>query len=306
MTTNLTEKEDLLIQIFTTLQSDFDNQENEERPTNSNTTSKFDSIKIISKAKTINKKEAHLLEEVALVRENALKLLRINDIHQGMHQLQESEELLGNKKLLSKEAFLIHSTYHCAAESFLCIKKKEYGKALKLMKEALNEHKILFEEFGHNVEARRIHLGRNISKILETSGEKLAGLELSLQLLEYSIIENRKWPLYECQIEQSNKVSSSLMLFTINQLLKSVNSILAKNQTGKFVTLLENSISEIKKYSLKEFEIILNWLEAYYSIIQNDEINFLKNALMFFGKNNELLPDAKNSLLTIMQEKGLF
>ncbi len=148
MTAKIKDKETILNEIFIVLQADYDSTENNPSSIKSDNTSTFDSIRIIDKAKTISKEETILLKKIALIREDALELMRNNDLSEGFIQLQKSTDLTKNKRL-SEEAFLIHSTYHFAAESFLSIKKKEYIKALELMQGALEEHKKLFVKFGH-------------------------------------------------------------------------------------------------------------------------------------------------------------
>lgn len=306
MNSKTNEIELLLTEIFDVLKAGHEADENENPliKENLNSESKFGSIRIINKAKTIKGEEIILLEKAAINREKALVLLRQNHLTQGTKELIKTKQIIENVNL-TKEANLIYSTYQAAAESFLCIKNNEYDEALVLMKNALETHKSLFLEFGHAIDARRIHLARNIARIMYVSNKETSSFQLSLQLLEYSISNKGTWPLTSCTLENPDDVSMYVKIFTINQLLKDINSILSNSQSDELIIYLENFINKLKKNTHIETPIVLNWLEAYYAIIRDDRIGFLKNALLFFQENNKSLPDANHSMLSLLGDNFL-
>jgi len=269
-----------------------------------NAASEFRSIQIINEAKTISKNETVLLEGAALLREEALVHLRNNEIEEGKSKLEKVGDILTSNKL-SAEASLIFSTFQSAAESFLHLKNRAFIKAYELMETALETHRELFENYGHRIEVRRIHLGRNMAKILSSNNKTTEAFKLSTLLIKYTITDSNIWPLDCCIVENPNTISSKDKMFVVNQLVNELIDILSQNSSEEIINIFDGLSSYLKQNSNKESEITLAWCNTYKATLNNDRLAYLKNAKLFFQKHDQLLPIANQFILTTLNGKFL-
>ncbi len=283
------------------------NRQNEKASTvssASHSVPKFGSVQMIHDASSISKEEVLILEAVALMREEALSLLRKRNLNEGHNLLQEAEQLLKQENL-SKEGALIATTYGFAANSFYSILQKDYAKSLSLMQAAMTSHEELFKDHGHPIELRRIHLGRNIAKIYSSSNDSESSMALTTALIKYTISSDPKqWPLDICKIDSPDKILDHQKMFLFNQLTGEVITLLSKKPSNSTVKHLESLIDFLEN-SDHNFQVISYWITAYLAKINKDETLFLEQTLCFMKAYKGYLPRAQNLLLYTLQEEFL-
>jgi len=261
----------------------------------------FSSIKAIKEAKTITKSEAILLEWAALIREEALIDLRNNKIEEGNAKLKGSREILLYKRL-SEEAHLINATFRSSVESFSYLKTHEFGKAHDLMINALNTHKTLFLKYGHSIEARRIHLVRNIAKILSASKREIEAFKLYTQLIKYIFNGADAWSFNFCILENPDIISLKMKNSIINQLLNEMINILSIENSNQMMFFLGELVKSLKQDSTKESKVIASWYKLCKAKFSNERISVLKNIKSFLQEHKSLIPSIDLFILKTLDE----
>jgi len=249
---------------------------------------KFSSIKAIKEARTIIKREAVLLERAALIREDALKLLRVNKISEGKTKLNKAKEILVNV-VLSREAFLINIIFQSSVESFFYLKIREFKKAHELMINSLKTHKVLYENYGHAIEARRIHLAMNVAKISSLSDDTISAFKLYTRLVKYIVNNSNTFPLKCCLLENPDAIEPKMRSFIFNQLINEMIKILSQNKSFEIMVLFDELIEDLKQNPFSEASIIFCWHNAYKAILNGDKTGYLKNSKTFLKKYKGLL-----------------
>ena len=294
--------EELITELFQILGTQSEEAETE---SSSQPTSKpaYQSVQILDSTKSLNEDERLLLQKAALTREVGLTALRKNDFPTGLQQLENAKAIVTNQPI-SKEGTLIAATYQFAAEAFAYLKNKDYPKAILATQEATETHKDLFISFGHPIEQRRIHLARNIAKVLHLSGQPEEALDLTIHLIQYTIDEKTAWKLDFCQLENVNQIKVHEKYFVLNQLLSELGDLLSKEDLEKDLVFekLDTLSHNLHQFKGKEFSIILDWVLAYKAFLQKDQIAFFKNGIEFFKKYSNEIPKGHNHLLMCLQK----
>jgi len=295
-------KEELLTELFEIL----GNQLPDEEPSPSKaSTSKnnFQSVQIIEGAQTLNEQEKEVLKKAAIERESGLTALRKNEIPTGLQKLNLAKQIISENSI-SQEGILIASTYQHAAEAFLHLKNKDFEGAIDATRQAMETHKDLFNSFGHLIEQRRIHLARNIAKVLTVSGQPEKSFVLTIDLIQYTIQAKTKWRLDFCQLENPNSITQNQKYFVLNQLMSELGDILSKRLVTKELAISNLSKLTTLHHSSNEddFSLISDWAKAYLAYINRNQKDFLKNGIQFFKKYTNQLPKAHSYLLMCLQE----
>ena len=294
--------EALITNLFQILGAQSENDENSDL-TETRSKPIYQSVQILDSATSIGEIEKALLKEAALERETGLAALRKNDISTGKEKLQYSKDLISNQTI-SKEGTLIAATYQCAADAFLHLKNKDFQSAIQATQEATETHKDLFISFGHPIEQRRIHLARNIAKVLTLSGKQEQSLDMTIHLILYTIDEKIPWDFDFCKLENSNPIKVSEKYFVLNQLLSELGDLLSKGNLEKDLLIAKlNSLgNKLSVIQTNDFSIILDWVLTYKAFLQNDQVMFFKNGIQFFKKYSNQIPKGHNHLLMCLQE----
>ena len=161
----------------------------------------------------------------------------------------------------------------------------------------METHKDLFISFGHPIEQRRIHLARNIAKVLTVSNQPEKSFDLTTDLIQYTIQSKTPWSLEFCHLENPNTITSSEKNFVLNQLMSELGNILSKRLVSK-----DLAISKLTALSNLKSALISDWAKAYLAYIHRNQIEFLQHGLQFFKNYNDELPHAHSYLLMCLQE----
>jgi len=257
---------------------------------------KVDAYDMIDESSINDVEELKLLKSAAQIRENALVLLRTNKVQEGEDALEQAGKMAADFGL-SKEGKLIAQTFQAAATAFLALKNKDSNKAVELMEVAMSTHKILFLEFGHPIEKRRIHLGRNIVTVLRIANETTKAFHLALNLINYTIFtSDTTFPFETCKIQQPNLISIDLKYFVLNQILREIGSILIKNPSEKYKLAFEQFAQEFNHRNIPEYKIVTHWVETYLAFLNNDSVSVYQNAINFYQIHDGMLPSVAKQL----------
>lgn len=288
--------------LFKVLESHLqDDDENEDNPNVVAPT--YHSVVIIDEAKSLSEKEKTLVKDAALIREDALTNLRANNIEEGKNGLVNAKEMISNSDL-AREGVLIANTYQNAAEAFSYLKGNDFQGAIDSTIEALEIHKKLFLEFNHDIETRRIHLVKNITKVMNVSKKYNDAFELSINMVQYIIDENEPWQYEYGNIEAPDKIGMSQKYFVLNQFLNEIIFCANNQLVGKELILsaLKKILILLVDSNKNQFTLFQYWLEAFIAYQEKDEITFVKRSTLFYQLYSGELPAAYDILIHYISE----
>jgi hypothetical protein len=176
----------------------------------------------------LSREEIATIDAASATREKGLHLIRSGDLVGGALALKEATVVFEYAKL-SKEAKLIIDSYQMAAEAYLHYSKGIFSEAYKSLIKAIKFCHLLRDDYGYPIEVRRIHLARNIVRVLSFSGEHIVAMEIACLLIRYLNGEQDSWPL------TSLKLTSTPETMEMEEKCCLVDQILAE------ITLLINN-----------------------------------------------------------------
>lgn len=147
-------------------------------------------------SRNLSEEEMATLATATSLREQALDKARVGDLHGARASLVEALEFIG-AHISRPEARASARSYYAAAAAFVEFSEHNLQAAYELMSEALILCRQIHNEFGHGVEVRRVHLSRNVARVLWCMGKHADAWRLCLNLLDYLWVEDAAWPLAE-------------------------------------------------------------------------------------------------------------
>ncbi|WP_175991794.1 hypothetical protein, partial [Burkholderia stagnalis] len=145
----------------------------------------------------------------------------------GENYFDESGEYLSDAD--TREAVECAETYQSAAESYIHYKIGDFAAAAKSMRESLALCELLADDYGYPLETRRVHLTRNIARVLASSGDREEALRISARLLEYIGGVEAAWPMpYEGPPRRAHLDNDSAV-FILDQVVAEIVRLMQPN-----------------------------------------------------------------------------
>ena len=148
---------------------------------------------LLNLARSMGAREISSLLEAETIREKALALSRSGDQANAAVLLKQSHTLCHSADLCSHGSHAAR-TFQAAAESYLAYKQKHYDRAASLMCESIESSRILADDFGHDMEFRRVHLARNLLRLEVISSSPGDIVDHTIRLLQYALGVRSEWP----------------------------------------------------------------------------------------------------------------
>lgn len=145
---------------------------------------KFNALHLLRLAKNLALGEIGVLMTATERREAGLSLARAGIPSKAWEFMRVARSLCAEADL-SIEAQLVASSFQLAAEAFVWFKTGSHREAETALCAALEAAVRLHDEFGYDIEVRRIHLLRNLVRVFTESGRSEDALVLALKLLSY-------------------------------------------------------------------------------------------------------------------------
>jgi len=250
-------------------------------------------------AKRLSSFETSILFKAAELQGRGVALAKSGDIHNGGKALNAAREISVETNL-SREAFITIESYQAAADAYLQYKRKEYREARASVVAALKACQILRDEYGQNlVELRRLQLVRNIIRVEAVAGNLSEAMRLASSILRYIESGNECWPFPELPLlTLPEPLALEEKLVVIDQILGEDIASLLANPKETARQLLEDSESYLFKRDIDtQFAQVHIWLAAMRASVEEDLVDFLHNALLFFSEGPGYLGQAWRKLV---------
>lgn len=180
-------------------------------------------------SRRVSKADMEALNEATQLREQALTLARTSQTGKARGLLDEATSLVADR-VESREGQISAASFHGAAAGFVEHVDARHEAAMRDMLSALQHCRTLSVEFGHSVAMRRVHLARNLARLIWSLGEHARAIELCDALLAYTWIDEALWPLQkDTRIDPEPKASlrRDERVFLTDQLMSEIVSTCA-------------------------------------------------------------------------------
>jgi hypothetical protein len=200
---------------------------------------------VIDLSRRLTQPEIALLGRATEMREQALVKARGGSLADARRELAATEQFVVDQ-VRSEEGRLTARSFQAAAEAFLEHVEKRHEVARNLLLEALALCKRLRTEYGHRLEIRRVHLARNIVRLVWAAEGHQEAWDLGASLLEYVWVADSRWPLGEAtDVDSAERETLRLdeRTFLTDQLLsEALSTILdARKRGAKFAVRMPGS-----------------------------------------------------------------
>jgi hypothetical protein len=248
-----------------------------------------------SLAKRLTSSEMSTLLEATRVREQGLRLCRAGDLAQGA-ELVQAAAFAHPSSHLTREARATSESFDYAALAYVAYKMHDYDSAANDLLKALAACRLLGDEYGHDVEARRIHLVRNLIRVKIASGDYPTGLVLINCMLMRLELGADCWPISDSMRTRPCAPSAAERQILADQILSELCALLDRDgdQAAQTLALLDRRLYRYK--GDRGVSRVGVWLTALVAHEAGDTLGFLQAAGAFFIDGPEHLISAWDAL----------
>lgn len=229
---------------------------------------------------------------VSALRQEGVQLLRRGELMEGEKKIASARELYANKSpCLCREASISVESFQLAAEAYLFYKNGNSARAVISIADAIRLCNVLASEFDYKVEARIVHLARNVVRVLRLENT-VESVRTATKLVRYLYGDVASWPLPDVEMPPTVGVlEMEESYFLIDQILveivlafESISSELLPTLVNEMIALLD-----ALNVSAKRFLQVVVWVEAQIAFLSGDDSTFIRKSTVFFEASNNYL-----------------
>ncbi|MFT6220508.1 MAG: hypothetical protein ACJAW3_001606 [Lentimonas sp.] len=243
---------------------------------------------LLNLAGTLGLDQIITILQMESIREQGLSLARSGKILEAKIILKKADNL-SKEADLSRHGYNAIRTFQAAADAYIAYREQKYELGVELLEESIEACRILSDEFGHDMEFRKSHLGRNIirTQCFIKPAEEI--IQSTFKIIAYILGDHDSWP-FENQTTWSNKrlLTNQESMWNIdenitNLLMPEVN--LNQVNITKFLPTESGTMKAV-------YELIMTMSAS----INNQKSETYTHALAFFTHAPYGLPHAKNKI----------
>jgi hypothetical protein len=231
------------------------------------------------------------LPEIAIVyrstgvREKGLASARAGDLVTGARLIGQARDLF-HAAALCQEALAFLESFQWAAEAYMQYKERQYAPARASLLSALQACHVLRDVFGYHVEARRIHLARNIVRVETFANHQQEAMRLASCLEAYVEGCQERWPFPEFPVATApDPLEEEVRWLLMDQILGEIALLWTRRnpRCREHVTLTRELLLAGGETG-GELARVRTWLAALHASAKDDLKGFLDHALLFFSE----------------------
>lgn len=247
--------------------------------------------------------EVTTLLEAEKLQAEGLSRARGGDIAGSAKALRLAKEICA-VVYFSYEASLAANTFQTAAEAYLHYKSGNFDDARSLIFQSIDSCGTLNDEFGYNMEMRRIHLGRNIIRIESIAGDFDPAMRHAIWMIRYIGGLRQFWPFPEMsEWRISVSLSEQEGWWCMDEILGDIAFLLTRpNPIGVEWHREVRPYLEVSANGEKFLKVSL-WLNALEAAAEGNISCFLRNTIQFFSSEFCYLRNARRLLLERVVEE---
>lgn len=239
----------------------------------------------IDVARRLTEPECKILAQATQLREEGLRQSRNGADIEAINSVERARTIL-DAGGLSPEAYLLGDSFQLAAEAFLRYRKLDYENAQQLLLTAMGSCRDLFLNYGYDVAMRRVHLGRNVVRIVRDRGRPIEALHLALGLIRYIERDAEAWPWPELSVADERRLTLDMRHALMDQVLSEIARITAATEPALLLILDSSEGKDLltAKAPISEFARAHSWLHARHHAARSDWSSYIDSALCFFSE----------------------
>jgi len=226
----------------------------------------------------------------AKIRRGAMKMARSGAFGLAMQRIKAAEFFL-NTSTMQRESMCVALQLHKGVESYVHYRNENYEDARVAMTSTIRLMNELQEKFGYHLDARRVHLARNLLRLDACSGNPLEAARAAFKLLNYTVGEDQSWPYPALQSKASacmtmneakqhmvfNQVAREVVLIFIHADTDLHSALLAKGET-----IIQNTGNDGIAGSDIRMTAVRQWLCAKRASLEGQPEDFWSQSATFF------------------------
>jgi hypothetical protein len=214
-------------------------------------------------------------------REQGLRLCRDGGAG-GRELLAEARGILAAARL-SDEAKVVAESFQQPAEAYLHYRLGKPIAARRALIDALGCCRVMEAIYGYEVEARRVHLARNVARVERVAGDRTDALHLALRLVRYIDGEAAAWPLRSVATTAPPPLTIDEQRALLDQLWGEISDVLHGSEPGTADLWSDPELAEFRLPDASIFRELRAWLDAMEAFRGHDAVAFLERAETFFA-----------------------
>ena len=265
-----------------------------ENPSHINIDEKYNVQHLLKLTKGLCLPEITILLESTNLREYGLSSIKAGDLENGSLQIDAAAQKY-NDKTLSREAIIVADSFQMAAEAYLQYKQNDFSKALNSLVNAIKACNNLRDEYNYDVEIRRIHLARNIVRVMAFNDDQIGACLVAFKLLGYIQGATELWPFPNLTLTtQSDHLIKEEQWFLIDQILAELSFLISirNAKSSNLINMYYDILSNDMRCLYSEFEQVYLWLDAQHASVKGDHLDFLNRLITFYSGGSYHLPRA--------------
>jgi hypothetical protein len=264
----------------------------------------FNSYLLREMAKKISLPEISTLLKATEVREYGLNLAKSGSVLDGEQSIETAHSIC-LQACLSREAFTISESFQSAAVAYIQYKKKLYSEACESLLFSLKSCQILKDEYAYSVEVRRIHLVRNIVRVKLFSNSLDEATRLASFMVRYIEGDHDFWPFPEQALLSSpDSLEIEVKCVLLDQFLGEIALLLNKEKAiaRQLLKIIESYLFEGDFNVNSDFLRIHIWMSAMRAFVEDDIVEFLNNASIFFLEGPDCVHQAWQAITIALNQ----
>jgi hypothetical protein len=248
--------------------------------------------------KNLSLREISVVYRSAGVREKGLKAARTGDLVSAARLIGQARDLF-QATMLCKEALAFLESFQLAAEAYLQYKERHYDQARASLLGAIRACHVLRDEFGYLIEARRVHLARNIVRVETLVNNPKEAMRLASCLERYLEGCPERWPFLEFPVATVlEPLSDEIRLLLMDQILGEIALLWSRRNPQCRELMIQGSELLLRDGEMATgiFARVHTWLAAMGASAEDDVRGFLEHALYFFSERPGYLGNAWREL----------
>jgi hypothetical protein len=197
------------------------------------------------------------------------------------------------------ETTLAVRSLHSAAEAYLRFQLSDHDRAEALLVDALDACRLLHDRHDILIEARRVHLARNIIRVRSSAGRLASALDMACRLVRYVGGESLEWPIPEVQLAtRPDALSVPDQLSLLDQVVSEISRLTRDARGAALVAEADPALFDPEATLGPRLARVHLRLSAISGLVAQNLIRWLESGVIFFGDGPGYMPRAWREMST--------
>ncbi len=237
------------------------------------------------------------------IRERGLALSRQGDFERADSALRDAERMCEQADV-PRHAYAAARTFQSAAEAYLAYRQGRYEMAVNLLREALEFSRVLSNDFGHDMEFRKVHLGRNIIRAQCFITSTIEVIHSTVKLVAYILGNTDQWPFgNEPSWAVKRPLTQAELVWSIDETITNLTLPVLQLAQSSFTADILPEIDAIAKLNHPVAKAAFEWMRALIAGANGKECEMIAHAAAYFQMDPGGLLHARKAMIDMLRAK---